>query len=87
MLHEVRNNNPYLVNAPDVLIRTRAPPLRSDTPKMLYGSQPNDAGFISDISDEEATRIRKSDPIAAKYLRRIVRARELIHPQPAGVSA
>jgi len=79
VLHEVQNINPYLVNAPDVLIKTRTSPLRAETPKMLYGSQPNDGGFISDISDEEAEEIRKSDPIAAKYLRRIVGARELIH--------
>ena len=79
VLHEVENINPYLVNAPDVLIRTRTAPLIASTPKLLYGSQPNDGGFISDISDEEATGIRKSDPTAARYLRRIVGARELIH--------
>jgi hypothetical protein len=79
VLHEVKNINPYLVNAPDVLIKTRTSPFRDSTPKLLYGSQPNDGGFISDISDEEAEAIRKSDPVAAKYLRRIVGARELIH--------
>jgi hypothetical protein len=78
-LHEVENINAYLVDAPDVLVRTRTKPLSSSTPKLLYGSQPNDGGFISDIDPGQAEEIRKSDPIAAKYLRRIVGARELIH--------
>jgi hypothetical protein len=78
-LREVENINAYLVDAPDVLIRTRTKPLSPDTPKLLYGSQPNDGGFISDIAPDEAEEIRKSDPVAAKYLRRIVGARELIH--------
>lgn len=82
VLHEVQNINPYLVNAPDVLIRARSTPLDASTPKLLYGSQPNDGGFISDISAEEADAIRKNDPVAAKYLRRIVGARELIHNVP-----
>jgi hypothetical protein len=78
-LREVENINAYLVDAPDVLIRTRTSPLSSSTPKLLYGSQPNDGGFLSDISTEEAAVIRLSDPTAAKYLRRIIGARELIH--------
>ncbi len=78
-LREVENINAYLVDAPDVLVRTRTSPMSSLTPKLLYGSQPNDGGFLSDISSETATEIRASDPIAAKYLRRIIGARELIH--------
>ncbi|CAN2160992.1 DNA methylase, adenine-specific [Candidatus Nanopelagicaceae bacterium] len=78
-LREVDNINAYLVDAPDVLISTRTKPLSTSTAKLLYGSQPNDGGFLSDISTEEADEIRKSDPIAANYLRKIVGARELIH--------
>lgn len=79
VLREVDNINAYLVDAPDVLVRTRTSPLSTSIPKLLYGSQPNDGGFLSDISTEEATQIRASDSIAAKYLRRIIGARELIH--------
>lgn len=78
-LREVDNINAYLVDAPDVLVRTRTSPLSPSTPKLLYGSQPNDGGFLSDISTGEAVEIRASDPTAAKYLRRIIGARELIH--------
>jgi hypothetical protein len=48
---------------------------------LLYGSQPNDGGAISDISAEEATHIRKVDTVAAKYLKRVVGARELLHDE------
>jgi hypothetical protein len=68
-----------LVDGPNVLVNTRTTPLNPDTQPLLYGSQPNDGGAISDISTEEAASIRKTDQIAAKYLKRIVGARELIH--------
>lgn len=79
ILREVDNINAYLVDAPDILIRTRSLPLSASTPKLLLGSQPNDGGFLSDISADEAAEIRESDPTAGKYLRRIIGARELIH--------
>jgi hypothetical protein len=46
---------------------------------MMKGSQPTDNGYLSAISDDEATRIRESDPLAAKYLRRLLGADELIN--------
>jgi hypothetical protein len=73
------NINAYLVDAPNVLISSRRAPLQKFTQPLLYGSQPNDGGAISDISPEEAAGIRASDPIAAKYLKRVVGARELLH--------
>jgi len=76
-----KNINPYLVDGPDVLVSSRRTPLNPDTQPLLYGSQPNDGGAISDISPEEAATIRKVDKIAAKYLKRIVGARELIHDE------
>ena len=75
------NINPYLVDAPNVLISSRRTPLSPKTQPLLYGSQPNDGGAISDISAEEAANIRKIDAIAAKYLKRVVGARELLHDE------
>jgi len=46
---------------------------------MLKGSQPTDGGHLSDISTEETEQIRSTDPIAAKYLRRLIGAQELIN--------
>jgi hypothetical protein len=75
----VENINPYLINAPDVLVRSRSRPLQPSTQKMVYGSKPTDDGLLSNISAPEAAEIKKSDPIAGKYLRRIMGARELLH--------
>lgn len=78
ILSKVANINAYLMPAPDILVQARTVPLSSETPQMLKGSQPTDAGWLSDISSEEAHQIRESDPVAAKYLRPLVGARELI---------
>jgi hypothetical protein len=74
-----KNINAYLLNAPNILISARGKPLQPDTPQMVFGSMPNDGGFLSDISSEEAAIIRKKDPVAAAYLKRIIGGRELIH--------
>jgi hypothetical protein len=76
-----KNINPYLVDAPNVIISSRRTPLRSITQPLLYGSQPNDGGAISDISPEEAKSIKSIDQTAAKYLKRVVGARELLHDE------
>lgn len=78
-LKEVDNINAYLLAAPDVLVTSRSKPILKSAPIMDYGSKPTDGGFLSDISPEEASMIRASDPVAAKYLRRIIGARELIN--------
>lgn len=78
-MREVENINAYLLSGPDVLVTSRTKPLLHTTPKMVNGSKPTDAGHLSDISVKEAEEIRKNDPIAAKYLRRTIGARELIH--------
>jgi hypothetical protein len=78
-LKEVDSINAYLLDAPNVLVTSRTKPLKTSTPVMDYGSKPTDGGFLSDISPEEAARIRAHDPVAAKYLRRIIGAKELIN--------
>lgn len=78
-LEEVPNINGFLLNAADVIVTNRTSPLSSETPRMDLGSMPNDGGFLSDISADEALQIRNSDQIASKYLRQLIGARELIH--------
>jgi hypothetical protein len=75
------NINAYLIGAPDILISSRSKPLIPNVPSLNYGSQPNDAGYLSDISPEVADEIRRTDQIAAKYLRKLVGARELLHAE------
>jgi hypothetical protein len=73
--------NAYLIDGPDVLVRSRTTPLRPDLPAMEAGNEPRDGGFISNISDEVANEIRESDPVAARYLRRIFGSQEHLHAE------
>ena len=73
------NINGYLLDGPNILITARKKPLNSSIPQMDVGSMPNDGGFLSNISKQEADEIRATDKIASKYLRRIIGAREMIH--------
>lgn len=76
-LNWAENINAYLTDAPDVLITTRSTPLSPATPKLVFGSMPNDGGFLSSINPEEAAQIQQTDPIASQYLHRLVGAKEL----------
>ena len=78
---QVENINPFLLAAQDVVILSRSKPLVSGIPALENGNMPNDGGFLSNLSDDDVAALKKSDPIAAKYLRRLVGARELIHDE------
>lgn len=80
-LVRARNINAYLLDAPDVLVTARSKPLSAETQEIIYGSKPTDEGWLSNLSEEDAQHIWATDKIAAKYLRVIVGARELISGQ------
>lgn len=72
-----KNINAYLVDAPNLFVKKRTNPLSAFVPKVSYGSKPADGGNLV-VQPEQYTKI-KNDPIAAKYLRKFVGARELLH--------
>jgi hypothetical protein len=72
--------NPYLVDAPNVLVSNRAAPLCPSLPSVVYGSKPTDGGWLL-VGPDEYDEVA-ADPIAVKYLRRYVGARELLHELP-----
>ena len=71
--------SPYLVEGPWVLVSKRSKPL-ANLPAAVKGSQPTDGGNL--IVEAAAHEEVAADPAAAKYLRRYVGARELIHDTP-----
>jgi len=73
--------NAYLVDGPNVLVGSRSFALQCDVQRMRKGSQPTDNGYLSKLSDAEAEAIRESDLIAARYLRPLIGAEELINGQ------
>jgi hypothetical protein len=72
--------NGYLVDGPNVLIEQRRTPLAPDLPPMVFGNMARDDGnLLVEPDDYDAVA---ADPVAAKYLRPFVGARQLIHNEP-----
>src|SRR5699024_5997759 len=75
------NINPYLLDAPHLFVEKRSTPLSPSIPLVTYGSKPTDGGNLL-IDDQQEYADVMADPVAAKYVRRFVGARELIHNIP-----
>lgn len=77
---KVPSINPYLVDGHPRFVTKRSKPLSHAVPPANYGSKPADGGnLIVKANDYEQVI---ADPLAAKYLRRYVGAKELIHDLP-----
>lgn len=68
--------NAYLVEGPNVLVGKRSKPLSSLIPEVVRGSQPTDGGNL--IVEVEDYPVVAADPVAARYLRPFVGAKELV---------
>ena len=74
---EAANINPYLVDAPTVLVKSRNKPL-CDVPPMVYGNKPADGGNLI-IEDKDLAAFLKEDPTAEPFVRPFLGARGLLH--------
>lgn len=70
------NINPYLIDAPNVLIERKSNPL-CDVPPMNFGSMPNDGGFLI-LSKEERDALLSKYPQSEKYVRKFMMGNEFI---------
>lgn len=75
-----KNINPYLVDAPDVIIESRSKVI-CDSPEVIWGNKPVDGGYLILNDDEKAELIAK-EPLAEKYIKKLVGAREFIQNKP-----
>ena len=73
----VKNINPYLVAADDVLIFSRQKPL-GDVAHMSFGNMPLDGGNLL-LSDEEQHDFLLSEPDAEKFIKPLVSAKEFLN--------
>lgn len=73
----VQNISPYLTDGPSVIVHPSTRPLNSTLGEVAYGNKPTDDSYLVVEPDDYAEVM--ADPIAAKYVRRYVGARELIH--------
>ena len=69
--------NAYLVDAPNVLITSRATPI-CDVPKMTKGNQPSDGGNLIFLPDERETILSK-EPQAERFIKRYIGSAEFIN--------
>ena len=74
---EAKNINPYLVDAPDIVVTARRKPL-SDVPPAVFGSMPNDTGqfLFEDVAEKDA--FIAEEPGAAKFIRPLLSAKEYL---------
>jgi len=75
-----KNINPYLVDAPNVLLANRTNPVCS-VPNMVYGSKPTDGGNLL-LSDDEKKALIAIEPQAEKWIRPFLGADEFINNVP-----
>lgn len=73
-----KNINPYLIDAPNILIQSRSESI-SKVNDMVFGSMPNDGGFLSKYTPEEVSNIIKEYPNAKGLFKRILGADEFIN--------
>lgn len=74
----VENINAYLLNAPNIFINSRRKSL-SDMPEMMFGSMPNDGGFLSNYSEEDKNEIIRKYSNTEKLFKQFVGATEFIN--------
>ncbi|MDO4768901.1 MAG: N-6 DNA methylase [Brachymonas sp.] len=73
----VKRINPYLVDAPDVLLARRSKPL-CDVPEISFGNQPIDGGHLI-LQPSEAKELKRRYPGLRPYVRRFLGADEFIN--------
>lgn len=75
-----KNINPYLVDAPDIVIEKRNVPI-CNVPEMCFGNQPIDGGHLI-LSDSERIEFIQREPEAEKFIRSFLGADEFINGIP-----
>jgi hypothetical protein len=77
--HEImaKNINPYLVDAPDLVITKRTKPI-SNVPEMNFGNMPLDGGHFL-FSDDEKREFLTKEPKAEKFFKPLLSAHEFLN--------
>lgn len=73
----VDNINPYLVNAPTIIVSSRSKSIQIDIPQIYYGSMPIDDGHLI-LNYEDVKKIVAENHQYEKYIRQYVGGEELI---------
>ena len=76
---KVKNINPYLVDAKDLVIDKSSNPI-CNVPKMSFGNMPLDGGHLI-LSDEEKNEFLLKEPNAEKFIKPLISAYEFLNGQ------
>ena len=74
---KIKNINPYLVDANDLLIIKRRKPI-CNVPVIAFGNMPNDGGFLM-LEDADKLSICEQDKVLEKYVRPLVSGQEFLN--------
>ena len=72
------NINPYLLDAPTVIIDSRSSSVSDGVPKIMYGSMPIDDGHLT-VTDDEVEKIISECAECSQYIRSYIGGNELIN--------
>lgn len=75
--HAVANINPYLIDAPDLIIAKRKTHISGEI-DMLYGNKPTDGGNLI-LSTDEKEALIAAEPLAEQYIRPFIGAEEFLN--------
>lgn len=76
-LKKVKNINPYLVEANDLVILKRTKPI-CEVPSMIYGNKIVDGGFFL-FNDSEKDEFLENEPLSVKFIKPILSGSEFIN--------
>jgi hypothetical protein len=74
---QASNINPYLIDFSDIIIVNRSKPI-CNVKEIVFGSMPNDGGFLL-MTDEEKVEMIKRDSGTAKFIRRFMGGEEFLY--------
>jgi hypothetical protein len=74
---KVANINPYLVDAPNLVVTNRSAPLCA-VPRMSWGNKPTDGGHLI-LTQEERDELLLREPAAASYVRPYISGGDFIN--------
>ena len=75
--HAAANINPYLIDAPDLIIAKRSRPIHCE-PDMVNGSKPTEGGNLI-LSTAEKDALIAAEPLAEQYIRPFIGADEFLN--------
>jgi len=73
-----KNINGFLIDAPNVFIESRSKVIDGNAPEILFGSMPNDGGYLI-LNKNEANELKKKEPTSIKYIKKLLGAEEFIN--------